>query len=937
MRIDIDRSIIWRFLLFSVLFGFIGGGCEEGVASLEVGKVVRGEGLFEYEQIVLANGMKVVTLEDFSTPIVAAQVWYHVGSKDEQPDRQGFAHMFEHMMFKGTDRVGDSDHFKFIQRVGGTDNAYTGFDTTVYIQTLPANQLELALWLEAERMSFLRIDQSTFDTERKVVEEELRMRENKPYGGLMKKQFAALFKDHPYRWTPIGKLAHLRAASVAELREFWTENYVPNNATLVIVGAVKHGDAQKLAEKYFGWIPRGAEPKRKKIVEPAIREKRLVVVDDENAPAALVEILWRTVPLGNKDEAACDLLGEILGGGNSSRLYRDLVAERQTAVAAVAYTYNLEDDGLFSIEVTQGPDSDAEEIVALIEGHIRRIAEDGVTEAEVEKAKNQMLKQLVAGNLTIDSKARLLGNSSVKMGDVSRVNTRLDEIRAVTREDIQRAGKKYLKPDSSLVVIVKENKGGSKDSEESVVTAEPELETPKPGRKGVVRSEEFPKEAPFAKLVNYKPTPKYSVTKLSNGLKVMVVENNEVPFVSIKLGLLGGAWSEGRPGTASMTLSMLTKGTKNYSEGQLAEELEKYAISLSGSAQMDTSQVQANCLSEHTDRAVELMAEVVLSPSFDKKEFEKLRTQVITGLKIQEQTPRYLAGKELRKRLYGKHPYARTVQGEVKDVEVLEAENLKLWWSKWSRPDQASLIFAGDISEAKAVEISKRYFSKWKIGLIEMGLVMANIPEIAERQIFIVDMPSSAQSEIRIGGNGITRRVQPEYFVSRVVNNYFGGSFHSWLNDTVRVKKGLSYGAWGGFYAQNMAGNFQVSTFTKTASTTETVKVLLEEIERLGRQEPEEKELADTKSFFAGSFVRTRETPQTVAEDLWLIESQRLGADYLDRLLETIGETTAEDCIEFVKETVDPDKLVVVVVGDAEKIKDELEKIAPVVVIRKEN
>lgn len=931
MRLNTYRRFDSVVLIFAVLFCFVSAGCQEKNATSEI---IRGKGLFEYERTVLDNGLEVVTLEDFSTPIVAAQVWYHVGSKDENPKRQGFAHMFEHMMFKGTDRVGDSEHFKFIQQVGGTDNAYTSFDATVYVQTLPANQLELALWLEAERMSFLRIDQNSFDTERKVVEEELRMRENRPYGGLMKKEFAALFKKHPYRWTPIGKLAHLRASSVAELRQFWTENYVPDNATLVIVGAVKHSEAQRLAKKYFAWIPRHGKPKRSKIVEPKQKTERILIVDDENAPAGLVEMVWRTVPLGHKDEAVLDLLSEILGGGNSSRIYRDLVAEKQIAVSATAHTYNLEDDGIFSVDITQAPAADANDIIDSLKSHIANIAGVGVTIAELDKAKNQMLKQVVTQNLTINSKARLLGNAAVKLGDISRVNTRLDEIRSVTREDIQRAAKKYLKPTAALVVIVKENKGGSKDSEESVVTADPELDPPKPGRKGVVRGDRFPKEAPFAELVNYKPTPEYSVTKLSNGLKVMVVENNEVPFVSIKLGLMGGAWTESKPATASMTLKMLTKGTAKHTEGQLAEELEKYAISLSGSAGMDTSQVRANCLSEHVERAVELMAEVVLSPSFDEDEFDKLVTQVVTALKIQEQTPRYLASKELRKRLYGKHPYARTVAGEVKDVEALKTANLKLWWSKWSRPDNASLIFAGDITKDKAVKIAERYFGEWKTGLIEMGLVMPNIPEITERHIYIVDRPSSAQSEIRIGGKGITRKAQPAYFTSRVVSNYFGGSFNSWLNDTVRIKKGLTYAVWGGYYAQNMAGSFQVTTFTKTEKTAETIKVLLGEIERLSTQEPDATELENTKSYFAGSFVRTRETPQAVAEDLWLIESQHLGSDYLDRLLETIGKTTAKDCIEFVRETTDPDKMVVVVVGDAEKIKDELEKIAPVTIVK---
>ncbi|MHC5060631.1 MAG: M16 family metallopeptidase, partial [Planctomycetota bacterium] len=264
------RKIAFGSLLGLVLaMTLLGGGCEEVI--IYPGQVTEPKAakpLFDYRQIELDNGLQVITLEDFSCPIVAVQVWYHVGSKNEQPDRQGFAHMFEHIMFKGTDRLGPSDHFDFIQRVGGTNNAYTSFDTTVYLQTLPANQLALALWLEAERMNFLKIDQDAFDTERNVVEEELRMRENRPYGTLSKKIYAKLFTVHPYRWTPIGKLEHLRSAGTAELRDFWTQNYVPNNATLIIVGAVRHAEAQTLAKQYFGWVPRWTEPKRVQVREP---------------------------------------------------------------------------------------------------------------------------------------------------------------------------------------------------------------------------------------------------------------------------------------------------------------------------------------------------------------------------------------------------------------------------------------------------------------------------------------------------------------------------------------------------------------------------------------------------------------------------------------------------------------------------------------------
>ncbi|MBW8017670.1 MAG: insulinase family protein [Planctomycetes bacterium] len=934
--LKLKRFALIALIAASVLFA--GAGCRKKPSAVDTDSQKYGTKLFDYKQIELENGMKVITLEDFSTPIVAAQVWYHVGSKDEQPDRQGFAHMFEHMMFKGTDRVAPPDHFKFIQSVGGSNNAYTSFDATVYIQTLPANQLELALWLEAERMTFLKIDQKAFDTERNVVEEELRKGENRPYGTLFKKTFAALFTKHPYQWTPIGKMAHLRASSVEELRKFWKKYYVPGNATLVIVGAVKHADAQEMAKKYFSWIPKYDKPGRVTIREPEPKEPRTLVIDDENAPAPLVSLLWTTVPLGHKDEPVLNLLGSILGDGNSSRLYRDLVAENQLAVAADAYAYNMEDEGLFSVDATlpQGSDK-AEEIVESMKNHIAKIISDGVTKAELDKVRNKMLKRIVTKNLTIGSKAQLLGNAAVRMGDVSRVNTRLADIIAVTAEDIQRAAVEYLTAKRMLTVFVKENTAGasaaSKDVAKEGVTAKPELTAPKPGREGSVRPDDFPKQAPFAKLESYKASAKFTSTELTNGLKVIVVENHEVPFVSIKLGLTGGAWTEAKPGTAAMTLSMLTKGTENYTEGQLAEKLESNAISLRPNAGMDTSVIQSGCLTVKMPLAMELMAEVVLRPVFDETEFAKLRKQVVTGLSIEEKSPRYLAGKELRKRLYGKHPYARTVEGEIKDVMALTVDDLKQWWSRWSLPDMATLIFAGDITTDEAVIIAKKTFGKWKAESERDPIVIRAIDKIGKTKIYIVDTPGSEQSEIRVGTSGIVRADQPDYFTSRVVGNYFGGSFNSRLNETIRVKKGLTYGARGGWRAQKMAGSFTVSTFTKNASTAETVKAIFDEIKRLQNEPPAEKILTDTKNYFAGSFVRTRETPQSVAEDLWLIESQNLKPDYLDRLLESIANTTANQCTDLAKRTIDPDKMVVVVVGDAKKIKRDLIRIAPVEVI----
>ena len=276
-----------------------------------------GERRYQFEQIKLDNGMTVISLEDFSCPIVAVQVWYHVGSKDEDPNRQGFAHMFEHMMFRGTDRLGPEEHFNCIRRVGGDCNAYTSFDQTVYVEDLPNNQLELALWLESERLAFLKIDQEGFATEEKVVEEERRMGLNQPYGTMPEKLLAEIFKEHPYRWSTIGQIPHLRQATIDELQGFWEKFYIPNNATLVVVGAVKHADVQAMAKKYFGWIPRCPEPPRVTIKEPEQKEARTVTLQEDKGPLPLVGVLYRTVPESHPDQLPLQIL---MGVGGRRRV-----------------------------------------------------------------------------------------------------------------------------------------------------------------------------------------------------------------------------------------------------------------------------------------------------------------------------------------------------------------------------------------------------------------------------------------------------------------------------------------------------------------------------------------------------------------------------------------------------------------------------------------
>ena len=681
--------------------------------------------LFDFREMTLDNGLRVITLEDFSCPIVNVQVWYHVGSKDEHPERQGFAHMFEHMMFRGTERLGPTDHMDLIRQAGGECNAYTSFDQTVYHETLAAHQLELALWLEAERMSALKIDQTSFDTERKVVEEERRMGLNAPFGTVYEKVMAEVFREHPYRWTPIGKIPHLRSAEVQELRDFWMRYYVPNNATLVIAGAVKHAAAQQLAKRHFSWIPRGAEPPRVDVEEPWPEAKRTVTIKEDIAPAPVVGVLFRTVPLAHPDCVPLDLLTRILVGDDSSRLYRSLVAEKKLAVDAIDISQSLEQEGLLFVGAVINPlGGKPTATMEALEEEIEKLRSGAISDRELLKARNQELKATVTQTLTVEGKASALGRAAVLEGDPAKANDRLAAIRRVTLDDLARVARKYLSPQRQINVDIPSTglagaaAGSRKNPEEDApITAKPEAQTPRPGRPGVTRPNAYFPAPPLAAPLDVEPPPLAHTTHtLDNGLKVMVVPNHEVPFVSVTLGLLAGAWTEDKPGTASMALDMITKGTAKHDEAQLADELGTYAVSLSGSGGMDSSTVTTNCVTDQLDRAVRLLGEVVREPTFPADEFDSTRKQTLTSLRISSREPAYIARRELKRKVYGEHPYARTATGEVKDVERLEIADLPAWWRKFARPDMAVLILSGDIDDARALDLAKSVFGEWRRG-----------------------------------------------------------------------------------------------------------------------------------------------------------------------------------------------------------------------------
>jgi zinc protease len=928
------ENVVMLVLSFAVIM--LGILASSNAEALEPGQ-------FDFHECVLDNGLRVITLEDFSCPIVTAEIFYHVGSKDENPERQGFAHMFEHMMFRGTDRLGPTSHFDYVRQAGGRCNGYTSFDQTVYFETLPADQLELALWLEAERMSFLKIDQDSFDTERKVVEEERRQDFNSPYGTLSEEAFAEIFKVHPYHWTPIGKIPHLRASTVPELRAFWEKYYVPNNATLIIVGAVKHEDAQDMAKRYFGWISKRPDPSKVNVREPMPEKPRDITLKQENAPAPLVGLVYRTAPMNHPDQVPLELLSTILGGGDSSRAFKRLVAggksrsKKPLAIGVRCFNYTLEQDGAFAVGAGMPLGvKDFNPVLDALKDEVEKVRSQKVRPRELEKAKNQMLREVVSDCMRVDNKARLLGEAAVLRGDVSSVNRRLDDIRKVTLTDLQRVAKQYLASSKSVTFRVESSfpdpKSETKNPEDvAPITGSPETNPPAPGRTGDARPEGYPKSAPVKPITPGFPNDAHETRTLKNGLKVVVVENHEVPFVTMMLGLRLGAWTESKPGCASMTLSMLTKGTKKQSREKLDDELETYAIQMEGAVGMDSSSVTATCVTDQLERAASIMGEVVLTPAFRERELDTLREQELTSLAVSANEPSYIAAKELRKHLYGQHPYSRMVQGEPDDVKSLTAEDLRKWWSEIARPDMACLYFSGDVTIDRAEQLAESAFGKWTANGPKPEFQVPTIPDLEQTRIYLVDMPGD-QAQIRIGQRGVLCNA-PGYFASRVVSGYFGESFGSRLNQSLRVKRGLTYGANGGYMTKHMVGDFVVSTFTKNETIGDAVRASIDEIKGLTSEPPSSDELDDAKAHIIGSFAGARETPQSIVNDLWFIEFEGLSTDHFHSYLREVQNMDASDCIQLTTSTIDPEKLVIVVVGAAEQLKPKLEEIAPVTVV----
>ncbi len=886
----------------------------------------------QYTQETLDNGLRVIYAPLRQAPVVHLRVFYHVGSKDERPDRQGFAHMFEHMMFRGSAHVKPEEHMKLIGKVGGSSNAFTSFDQTVYVNTLPSNQLELAMYLEADRMASFKVNDEIYRTERNVVNEERRMRENQPYGTVFQDALKQAITRHPYRWTPIGEAEHLAAARVEELQDFFNTYYVPNNAVLVIAGDIDVENTRPLVRKYFGWIPRGADVVRDYPMEPEQAEPKRIELTVA-APLPVVGIGYRLPGYRSDDHYALSLLGTILGGGESSRLYRTLVSSANPLLMqAGAGNLQLEDMGIFGVGGAVLMGKSPEAVEKALNAAIADVVASGVTQEELDKAKTQARVGMIHARETADRVASLLSEEAVLGGDAGRVNTALAKLDAITIQDVQAVARKYLQPNQAMILHVKPNLLGMIAKPPAAKPADaPVAPSTRPvAARQVSFPAGWPAEPPLASA-QIPATFAKGTERMVNGVKVIVMPDHRLPTVSWTLAIRGGSHVEpaGKEGLGNLTAQLMRRGAGDLSYAQLNEDLESRGIDIGVGDGGDNIGVSGNCTTGQLDHAMMRMRDVLLRPALPEDELARLKTQTLSALKIQQENPQAVGRWEVSSALFGTSPFGR--HATPASIASITIDDVRAYYQRMYRPNDAILVISGDLTVEKGAELAARLLDGWQPA--ELPKADYTLPAAtAQRRIILVDRPDGKQSSIQMGIRAYTIQ-SDEKFAGSLASQILTAGIDSRLGRYVRAEKGLAYGVHGAFSPSRQVGVFTGSTDTSLETTGAAIEAMFKVFNDMRSAEVTASELSEAKTRVAGSMVLGM---QTIASQANRRVEQILNdypIDYYDQYPARIAAVTARQIQDVMTKYVRDDQMVIVVVAPAEKVKAQLEKLGSVEVV----
>ena len=884
------------------------------VALLAAGAMAQTLPPVKFEKYELSNGLDVILHEDHDIPMVAVNVWYHVGSKNEEEGRTGFAHLFEHMMFQGSEHH-DAEYFAPLEKIGGAVNGSTTEDRTNYWENVPSNYLELALWLESDRMGYLvpAMTQEKLDNQRDVVKNERRQGlDNQPYAKASELMLPLLFSsEHPYSWTVIGSMDDLSAASMEDVSNFFRKYYAPNNASLCIAGDFNPADAKAMVEKYFAPLPPGAPVDRMTSWIPTMEtERRAVAEDNVNLPRLYYS--WHTPGYYKPGDAEFDLLANALASGKTSRLYKELVYDKQIAQDVSAYQESREISGTFTVEVTAKEGHTLAEIENAVDAILTNLLKNGITQTELDQAKTAWQTSFIRRLERVGGfggRADKMNEYNTMLGDPDMFQWDMDRYANATVSGVNSYLNKYVSLNRRAVLhVVPQGELAAKDAPAGDLTV-----TPGPSAE--------PSFTP----------PQIQKTELSNGLKVLVVENHELPLVQTSL-IFASGWAAdpaNRPGAGSLTAELLDEGTKTRTALQISETAKSLGASLGTSSSRDGCGVSLNVLKTKLDPALDLMADVVLNPTFPKDELERVRKDYLGRIQQEAKEPFTSAFKSYLRELYGpEHPYGQpyTGSGTEKSINALTQQDLIDYYTANYMPNNAAVIMVGDITLDEAKTKLEKVFKAWKPGTVTANQVPDPAP-ITKTRVCIVDKPGAAQSVIVVGHFGL-KRSDPNYLAVDVMNNTFGGQFTSRLNMNLREDKGYTYGAGAFFMDTRGLGPFVAYAQVQSDVTKEAVREFIKEMRDITTTRPlTDDEVRDSKANMIKSFPGQFETIGGIAGQLVQMLRFDLPEDELQTYVDRVTAIDGAMATKAAKDYLHPDATLIVVVGDRAKIEPGLREL----------
>lgn len=886
----------------------------------------------KFEKYKLNNGLEVILSEDHRLPMVAVNLWYHVGPAYETAGRTGFAHLFEHMMFEGSRHVPGSSHFHLLEAAGASDiNGTTDFDRTNYFETLPSNQIALALWLESDRMGYLpdKLDQASLSNQQDVVRNERRQSvENQPYGIVEEGMMHMLFpKDHPYYADVIGSHTDIQSAKLDDVRNFFKLYYAPNNASLAIVGDFQPEQAKELVEKYFGPLKRGeAVPRITAKTPPITSERRAVIQDNVQLPR--VYEAWLTSPIFKPGDAEADLTATVLGGGKSSRLYKKLVYEKQIALDVSVYQQSLMLGSVFQVQATARPGVKPEDLEKAINAELDEFRTNGPTEEELRRARNVLETRIIAGLETLggfggvadrlNSYNHYLGTPDFLGADIARYeNASVDALKAFA--DVQ------LGTNQSVVVY---GVPGKQDLGPEVPTPKAEAkDTSKTGGEPVNADaawrNEPPKPGPSSPL--HLPVPEEY--KLANGLTVLYSYRPGLPLVAASLVLRSGSGANpvDKPGLASFTARMLQQGTTTRNALQIADRAADLGASLGSRASVDSSSVSTHALTRNFPDALELLGDLALHPTFPKEEIERVRKERLAALVQEKDEPFSVATRVMDSALYGPHnSYGYPDIGTEESLKAVTRENLEHFWQQNYFPNDAALIVTGNIKLADLKPLVEKQFGAWKEG--KPPAPEMRTPQSSDAKMILVDRPGAPQTTLLCYELGAARST-PDYAPLEVMNTDLGELFSSRINMNLREAHGYTYGAGSSFVFHREPGPFIAFSDVRTDVTAPATTEIFNELKRMRDTQMNAEEMKLSKDSITrslpGRFERGTDAVGTFAE-LYVYD---LPLDYFSRVPEMVDAVTADQAQAMAQKYIHPEKIVVLAIGDRSKIEDEMKKL----------